>query len=147
METERLVRVRLEQGPAGIMVRDRRHDGRIDAREAGASEVSGNLSRQRGMVRLRDQPPRARLRPLLLFHGAPRRDELSRGLRIGIEDGSQDHQRAERRMRPAAAGAGPVLWGGLRMPSSNSFNTTALLRSAFFDAKTSVTLLRDATRS
>ena len=38
------------------------------------------------------------------------------------------------RGRTATARAGPELVGGLRMPSSNSFSTTALLCSSSFDA-------------
>jgi hypothetical protein len=42
------------------------------------------------------------------------------------------------RWRVARAPAGPVPVGGLRMPFSKSFRTTALLRSSFFEANNRV---------
>src|ERR1019366_2231631 len=46
-----------------------------------------------------------------------------------------------------ASRTGPVPVGGFRAPSINSFNTTALLYSSFFDAYTSVTRVPGASAS
>jgi hypothetical protein len=55
--------------------------------------------------------------------------------------------RAARPRLAAAARMGPVPVGGLRSPSTNCFNTTALLRSSFLDANSNVKRRRSFFRS
>src|SRR5207248_4540500 len=56
--------------------------------------------------------------------------------------GSHRGERARCRGRMLRAAPDPEPLGGFRIPSSNSFKTTALLRSSSLEAKTKVTLFR-----
>src|SRR5438105_13934421 len=111
------------------------------------------------MVGLGDEPIAIGTQRLSLKHRSPCRNGFAALYRLLIDRidnhllretsslgshsvGSHCGERARCRRRMLRAAPDPELLGGFRIPSSNSFKTTALLRSSSLEAKTKVTLFR-----
>src|SRR2546427_4245159 len=177
----------VEPGPAFIVECDRLQHVRIKLGKVGKRNARSQISRQRGVIWLRDQPPLARRLLLRALDGVPRwndvfptyirrrvqrienhagqsalsiwhsapsplgllslsigRGELPREFRGYVLMLSAPHlgMRLAWRSRMARTAPGPVPVGGLRIPSSRSFSTTALLRCSSLDANRSVSRFR-----